>query len=246
MFPRSSKSRRGGFSWAVIADRTMRNRCIESGPTSFYSPLSRSRTPTTNDSCAKPGHCRRRFGPTPHSTIPSNRLSEFHGMKQTVTANGSAQTPEESFACLPKPNGNARLAEAARAHCFPGATHRRSRNRAMPIAAMTTGRPAPNLWVLPNPIHMACTTRATTSMSGAVTGTRLITMRYRPSVIHAVLKPARDVPPAAVPGVTTSRFRVARPVPAFLPSSSIRTTGFASPATLSWCKFMSVVVCELL
>ena len=111
-----------------------------------------------------------------------------------------------------------------------GAMRLRSRCPATPIAALVIGRRAPNPSAAPSRTHTASTTCATTCTSGAATGTRPTTMRCRPSAIHAALKPASGALPAAAPGVTTSRYRAARPAPAFLRSSSTRTMGSASRA----------------
>jgi hypothetical protein len=64
----------------------------------------------------------------------------------------------------------------------------------------------------------------------------------RPSAIHAALKRVTGALPAGDRGVTTSRCRAARPAPAFLRSSSTRTTGSAWLATYN-CR--SQVRCQI-
>jgi hypothetical protein len=115
---------------------------------------------------------------------------------------------------------------------FPGATIRRNLSPTTPRA----GKPDPSPSPATRPTPSASTTCATTSTSGAATGTIPTTTPPRPTAIPAAPNLPQESPsakpPAADHGAITSKSPAAPPAPASLPTSTTPTTASASPAPI--------------
>ncbi len=136
-------------------------------------------------------------------------------------------SPAAIFACPPKPNGSAPLAEGSSKSNFPGAMIRPNRLRIIRRA----GRPVPSLWGVASATITVFSTSARMCTSGARIGSTRTTTPRRPIAILKAPPRARAALRAAAPGGTTRKFRAVPRARASLLNSSTRTTVSASPAT---------------
>src|SRR5438477_11996312 len=147
-------------------------------------------------------------------------------MKRSSITNGLVQPLASTFGCPPRRNGNAPLAAELRANSSLGAMLRRIHCLIM----QNDGKLARSRLPGTRRMDSVFMTSVKTYTNGAVIGMKRITTQSRQNEIQVDLNQALAAPLAEAPGGTTSKWRVALRVPAFLRSSNMRTTAFGSRA----------------